>query len=440
MRWRMVAAAVAAVLGLGAAQASAADQRWVLVSDVHFSPFLGASSADIARLQSAPIGRWRTLLATQGTAPSAPGQDSNAALLEASLRAMRRAAPHPPVVVLTGDLLAHDFQRSYTTAMPGASTQDYEAFVDKTVAYLARRFGATYPRAQYVLTLGNNDSSCGDYQATPDSPFLLHAARAWAPLVNRHGRAPGFVSSFRHLGSYTARLPIRGLHAVSVDDVFWSAEYDNACGSPGQDPGLDQADWLTRAMQALPRGHRAWLTTHIPPGIDVYATLSGSGTPVALLSDGGQAAMFGALDTGRVSQLLFGHLHMNTYRLGHGTPMLGVPSISPLFENDPAFLVASVGARGVIADYTAYALDLARPGAAFAREYGFRDTYGLPAFDLTSLQRLGPLLADDAELRSAYEHYYVSGGEGAITDAQYPAYACGTTTFDAVAFDACLRP
>jgi sphingomyelin phosphodiesterase acid-like 3 len=440
MRWLLTGILAVLLAVACATSASAAPQRWVLVSDVHFTPFLGASSGQIAQLQAAPVRRWRSILARQGTTPSPPSSDSNAALLEASLRAMRRAAPHPPVVVLTGDLLAHDFQKAYTAAMPDAGPRDYEAFVDKTVAYLALRFGATYPRAQYVLTLGNNDSSCGDYEATPDSPFLLHAARAWAPLVNRHGRAPGFVASFRHLGSYTAKLPVRGLHAVSVDDVFWSADYDDACGAPGQDPALGQANWLTRATQALPRGHRAWLTTHIPPGIDVYATLSGSGAPVSLLSAGGQAAMLQALDTGRVSELVFGHLHMNTYRLGHGTPMLGVPSISPIFGNDPAFLVATVGRRGIIDDYTAYALDLARPGATFAREYDFGDTYGLPAFDLASLQRLGPLLAADARLRSAYEHAYVSGGQYAISERQYPAYACGTTALDAAAFAACLTP
>ena len=172
--------------------------------------------------------------------------------------------------------------------------------MDKTIAYLALRFDATYPRAQFLLTLGNNDSYCGDYQATPDSPFLLHTARAWAPLVNRHGRAPGFVASFRHLGSYTAKLPVPGLHAVSVDDVFWSADYENTCGTAGQEPALDQANWLMRAMQAVPRGQRAWLATHIPTGIDAYATLNGSGAPVRLLSAGGQAALSSALDTGRV--------------------------------------------------------------------------------------------------------------------------------------------
>jgi hypothetical protein len=191
-------------------------------------------------------------------------------------------------------------------------------------------------------------------------------------------------------------------------------------------------------MQAVPRGQRAWVTTHIPPGIDVFATLDGDGTPVPLLSAGGQAAIFQALDTGRVSELVFGHLHMSTYRVGHGTPMLGVPSVTPYFANNPAFHTARVGARGVIRDYTAYALDLARPGATFRREYDFGRTYGLSAFDVASLQRLGPLLASDPALRDRYDHLYVSGGQHPISEAQYPSYACGTTAFDPSAFAACL--
>jgi hypothetical protein len=438
MRWVTAALAALVLLGAGAAGADARAQKWAFVTDVHFTPFAGATSAQLARLEAAPVSRWRRILAGEGTTPSPPGQDTNNALLEASLRAMRRAAPRPPVVVLTGDLLAHNFQAAFRKAYPVADLRYYEELVDKSIAYLALRFDQTFPHAQFVLTLGNDDSVCGDYESTPDSPFLLHTARAWAPLVNRHGRAPGFVSSFRHLGSYTAALPVRGLRAVSVDDVFWSAEYEDACGTAGQDPGLQQADWLIRAMQAVPRGRRAWITTHIPPGIDVFATLDGDGTPIPLLSAGGQAALFQALDTGRVAELVFGHLHMSTYRVGHGTPMLGVPSISPYFGNNPAFLTATVRPDGIIGDYTAYALDLARRGATFAREYDFGDTYGLPAFDVASLQRLGPLLASDAGLRSAYEHFYVSGGQDPISEAQYPAYACGTTAFAPDAFGACL--
>lgn len=227
----------------------------------------------------------------------------------------------------------------------------------------------------------------------PDSPFLRRAARAWRPLVNRRGRAPGFVASFRHLGAYRARLPVAGLQAIAVDDVFWSREYDNACGTPGADPGAGQAAWLREAVAALRPGRRAWLVTHIPPGIDVYATLQGGGAPVPLLTETGQAALLDAAATGRIPALVFGHLHMSTYRVHGDTPMLGLPSISPVFGNDPAFATARVRRDGTIADVAVHALDLGAAAPAWRREYRFREAYGLPAFDAAALRTLTRRLA-----------------------------------------------
>jgi hypothetical protein len=180
------------------------------------------------------------------------------------------------------------------------------------------------------------------------------------------------------------------------------------------------------------------LITHIPPGIDVFATLDGPGAPVPLLSDVGQTALLSALEGGRVPALVFGHLHMSTYRISPNTPMLGVPSISPEFGNNPAFLVAKVGSAGGIADYTAHALDLGRERPKWRREYSFRDAYGLAPFDVASLTQLQAMLASDAELRAAYEHFYVSGGQHPITEAQYPTYACGSVALAVDAFEACI--
>jgi hypothetical protein len=442
MRVGPALAAVFVCLAVAVPSAGAANGAapWLVASDVHFTPFLGAGKPLLGRLQRAPVARWPKLLAHTGRAPSPYGKDTNAALLESSLRAMREADPSPPVVLLAGDLLGHEFRETYEKLAPHPSGRRYRVFVDKTIEYLAARFGATFPRAQFVLTLGNNDSYCGDYRATPDSPFLLRTARAWQPLVNRYDRAPGFVSSFRRLGSYVARLPRPRLDVVSVDDVFWSAGYENACGSPAEHPGAAQARWLGAAMRRLPAGDRALLITHIPPGIDAYATLEGSGPPVPLLTGQGQAALLGALRGPDVPALVLGHLHMSTYRIGSGTPMLGVPSISPIFGNNPAFLTARVGREGEIVDFTAHALDLGRSGAGWRREYDFRDAYGLPAFDLASLIRLQARLADDRAMRRAYEHRYVSGGKYPITEAQYPAYACGSIALEVKAFEACVGP
>jgi hypothetical protein len=114
---------------------------------------------------------------------------------------------------LGGDFVAHIFDPKQ--AVP-------------TMRALAQEFNHAFPHAQFVLVLGNEDSSCGDYQVSPNSPFLRAVAQAWEPLVNRNGAAPGFAHTFPAYGSYVTRLPSPGLRAIVLDDVFWSPRYRNA--------------------------------------------------------------------------------------------------------------------------------------------------------------------------------------------------------------------
>jgi hypothetical protein len=180
------------------------------------------------------------------------------------------------------------------------------------------------------------------------------------------------------------------------------------------------------------------VVTHIPPGIDAFATLQApGGPPVPLLTSAGQSALLAALDGGRVPALVFGHLHMSTYHVGQDTPMLGVPSISPIFGNNPAFYTATVGRAG-IADFTAHSIDLAAKRPAWKREYGFRDTYHLRAFSASALVALQRRLATNPAMRAAYERYYASGGQGQITEAQYPSYACAAIAFEVPDYSGCL--
>lgn len=71
-------------------------------------------------------------------------------------------------------MIADDFV--WHRATPGQPLQ--------IVTDLAKRFDATFPRAQSVIALGNNDSDCGDY-GSPSRAHLRAVARAWEPLVNR---------------------------------------------------------------------------------------------------------------------------------------------------------------------------------------------------------------------------------------------------------------
>src|SRR5450631_4733896 len=116
------AAACAAVLGaLDVPLPARAADPWLFVNDVHFDP------------------------KSKQLAPNLYG-DTDKALLDSALTEMHRIAPNPPVIVMAGDFLAHNFKRS--SAAP-------------TMIALAERFNRTFPRAQFVMALGNEDSPCG---------------------------------------------------------------------------------------------------------------------------------------------------------------------------------------------------------------------------------------------------------------------------------------
>ena len=171
------------------------------ISDIHFDPF--DDPALVAKLGAAPAEKWSAILEADRSHPvSPPGSDTNYSLLVSAIDAMQKAVPSAQLVTITGDFLAHDYRDRFEHG-GAAGLVSYEEFVDRTIAFLALQFDAAFPTALFVNTIGNNDSYCGDYASSPNSPFLAHMAKAWEPpLVNRNGAAPVFAASFASTGHY----------------------------------------------------------------------------------------------------------------------------------------------------------------------------------------------------------------------------------------------
>lgn len=398
---RFVNAFITALVVLGLlASASVADAApWLFVTDIH--------------LQAGPDGR----------RPARSGTDTNAVLFAGALRAMHDVDPDPPVVVISGDLLAHGIDVRRATA---------------TATAIARDFDRTFPHAQFVLTLGNNDSNCGDYAVAPNSPFLRDVARAWAPLINRHQAAPDFLQTFPRDGFYTATLPLRGVRAVVVDDVFWSPRYHSGCGPAG---GIAAASLAELERAVPPAAERTWLFVHIPPGIDTFSTTHlAHGLAVVPFLDPGPRGQFVALagDPARhVALVIAGHTHKFAYRIVNAAgadpvPMLLVPSISPVFGNGPSFLTADVTADGTVrnVEETSYVRGV-------WRDIGGLASLGVPEFTGPALRELQGRLAADPNLRARFAALYNGGTTPEITERNWRSYWCAATAFSSADFRAC---
>jgi hypothetical protein len=418
----------------------AARQTWLFTSDWHFNPFDDPKLVNT--LLHAPAGRWREILATSPNPPSPYFKDTNFALLESALKAMVSVIPDPPAVLIAGDFLSHNFRETFFKLEPNAPESEFESFVDKDFAFLALEAKRAYPRAQFLITLGNNDGYCGNYKSTPESPFLAHLADSWEPLVNRNGGAPRFVREFSHAGYYTATLPSRpALPALVLNSVFWSARYENACGKPGSDPGGAELDWLAAHL----RSQHPLLLTHIPFVIDEYASLN-AGQPVPLYNVKYTRRLLDIFAAKGAGPGLFviGHIHHATFEIAPtGIGKLGaivVPSISPQQGNNPAFVVADVDPAGpAIANTTTYVFPLGSASRAWTKLYSFDEAYGLTAFDAPNLLRLQARMTKNVNLRHRFFHYYTSASTTATPDpGKWRWYWCGHVHLTPPPYAACV--
>jgi hypothetical protein len=422
----------------------------LVLSDIHFDPF--ADSTKGSELVSIPAAEWRAKLRTYTwpPPPKHPLPDTSFPLLEAVLDEAKSSVPLPDFVIVAGDFLEHSFDRSFAAIRQQERSASLEEVAEKTIAFVTLELSSRFPEAPIFPVLGNNDSPCGDYEIPPRSAFLAFVARTWEGLANRKGGAPGFASSFAQGGYYTATLPVAPrTRLFGLNSVLWSSHRPKTCGAvPGSDPGKDELAWLEAELaKAESAGESAWLVSHIPPGVDVFATLK-DGTQtrcqrdrLAMMYDDAYLGPF--LDTlgrhaGVVAFALSGHTHMKDYRLyGHdGSPPIThqlVPSVSPSFGNNPAFSAIHFDrATGAVKDVEAHVLSNWAEAAS-----GGRPRWNPPEVSPASLAVFHASVAADPAARALYVHDYNGGSEGASIAGVWRAYWCGNDQLTRDAFFKC---
>jgi sphingomyelin phosphodiesterase acid-like 3 len=435
--------------------AAGAQQQWLVVSDIHFNPLADPRLGD--RLNSSPVDRWRTIYFSAEPQPfSGYGSDTNFPLLESALEAMRNVVESPRVVMITGDFLGHSFRKHFDAAVRDHDDAHYRAFVDNTIRFLATEFREAFPRSQFVIVLGNNDSYCGDYQIEPGSPFLARVAASWGASVGVQDPSR-FVAQFSTGGYYTAPLPAGGAQAIVLNDVFWSAGYQNRCGNTKDDPAAAELSWLQNTAREL-RGKRVWVLAHIPPGIDAYSSYHAKPQAgVLFLQQRYNDGVIAALDSiaPNIPMMLSGHTHMNGFRIlgpdpsNPQVPILVIPALSPVFESNPTFTVLHVNASDAgVADAQYFVLDdlatLSKNGrypARWRREFDFDSVFGHGVVDAWHLSALQQSIFDNDRVRYRYEEYYDGdSGRAPMTDESWRFFWCADVALTPTTYDACATP
>jgi sphingomyelin phosphodiesterase acid-like 3 len=431
-----------------------ADSRFLWISDIHFNPM--ADAALVPQLEKADPAQWEAIL--NRTSPNTFSQyksDTNWWLLKSSLVQFPRTIRHPAFVMVTGDLMAHEFPATFQSATHDSDPQHYRAFVLKTVEFLALELQRKFPGTKIFITPGNNDNDCGDYTIEANGDFLNNTAQVARQLA---GADDKFASSWKTLGSFNVPHPtIANARIISLNSIFLSQKYQALSSAQGCKPvtstaAADLMAWLDHELAAAAQAHqKVWLMFHIPPGIDGYATamkrkqlmMGGASDNANTCSQSivpmwatQWTAQFDALlakyhDT--VEAALAAHTHSDDFRVmgqEQGFVLMN-PAISPVYSQNPGFRVVSYRRDSTLVDQSTYYLTnlpsaTSKKEGEWKREYQFTRQWKTKVLDTESLSRVYDEVVADEQTRANWlKLYAVSGpaleGEKPIVRALYCA-------------------
>src|SRR5271165_5182047 len=445
--------------------------KFLIASDIHFNPM--ADPALVAELAAADLSRWETILQrTEPDAFSPYGQDTNWWLLQSALDQMRKTLPRPAFVIYTGDLLAHEFPKTYRNATHDNDPEHYRAFVLKTVEFLALQFRKRFPDTKVLLTPGNNDEDCGDYSIAAGGAFLSDTAELARELA---GADAAFTSDWKALGSYNVPHPtVAGVRILSLNSIFFSNKYhatnfSKGCATVESAAASDLFNWLKANLAAAQQAkQKVWLMFHIPPGIDGYATTHNYSAQAQGTGDSANVScnpivpMWVPTWTQQVDVLLeqfhstviasfAGHTHNDDFRLVNAAGVnksfvLIDPPVSPIYEQNPGFRIVTFDRDGSLTDQTTYYLTNLKQASSKVRgrwkkEYQFTLEWKMTRLDLASL---GTIYSDIQTNRTARDRwlklYNVSSSAAIVPPDTVRGLYCAIGALDVAAYQSCYCP
>jgi hypothetical protein len=427
----------------------------LVVSDIHFDPFAGAPVGQ--RLIDAPPSQWSAILSPlPGQRPSRYGRDTNRALLSSTLAELSRQAPTVDAVLVPGDLITHDFEeKARRAAGARASDAAIRELAAKTAVHVLQELRAAVPQRPIIVSLGNNDSECGDYRIAPFGPFLAQVCGMVRELAGPDRVDADFEQTFTAGGYYGVRHPTAdGVDVIVLNDVLWSSDYRDRCGTGAAEVATQMMAWFeARLQRAEAEKRRLWIVHHIPVGIDPFTSIhrrapSCAARVTPYLKEPYASRFVRALGdhAPAIEAVLAGHSHHDSYRVirGQGGTVVAekvVPSVSPIFRNNPGFQILEHHTTGRPVDIETWSLPLTDRRPRWRKEYRFSTAYGRP-YSIENVAWLAGALLQQAPAGTIAETFSRTYpvGHGTISRSGFKAHACAIGALDPAAFAACACP
>lgn len=155
----------------------------------------------------------------------------------------------------------------------------FQSFIGKAISFLCRQFEFVFPDRVIFPCMGNDDSICGDYRISPLGEFLKLFTRTRQPVMSRLSgtESAAFSRTFPLGGYYSATVPGQaGLRLITLNNIFMSRNYLNACHRVAGDTVQAQLDWPAWELyDCTARNQKAWIVCHEPLGVDMFGVIHG---------------------------------------------------------------------------------------------------------------------------------------------------------------------
>ncbi|OGT44668.1 MAG: hypothetical protein A3F42_01645 [Gammaproteobacteria bacterium RIFCSPHIGHO2_12_FULL_37_34] len=324
--------------------------RFITIADIHFDPFLACYQEKIKpcplieRLRRLPVWQWSPILKQYDRIPPAYRFNTNYPLFASFLVAAKQIAEQKDAqfVLVLGDFIGHDYQEYYRQYTMDYSKTGYQSFFNKTFEYVTYELTHAFPNVSIFPVIGNNDSYDGNYTFYSNGKFYNDLQNVWITLIKDKTNRVRMASTFPIDGYYAVDIQ-PDLRLIVLNTVLFS---DKAVGRRTNQAAWKELDWFHDQLAlAQAKQQKVMIAMHIPPGIDIYASL--------------EFRLFRLLDLWKLNYtkrfeaelrqfapeilgVFAGHLHTDWFQIltlshVHRIPITGTPSISPIYGNNPGF-------------------------------------------------------------------------------------------------------
>ncbi|RLN78632.1 hypothetical protein BBJ28_00026662, partial [Nothophytophthora sp. Chile5] len=336
------------------------------------------------------------------------GEDAPISLLVSALEYAKQLMPDPAFFLYTGDHAVH-----------GELSDEYLAEVVETnVETMAEYYSTNDTSLDVTAIIGNADTS-PDYTMNvtdpevEENPTIALLSGAWDGTLSKSN-----LDMFNHRGylayDFDANLVILTLNTLP----YSPSHLPDTSNIP--DP-FEQFEWLNASLLELRSNKKlAYIVGHIPPIIDSY-----SGAPQWNETYIKTYKQIVDMYADVIKVQLFGHVHSIEFRLpisgnqatqseqnaddadsSQLVPLFLVAAISPLFKNNPAFMVWDFDTTTYdILDFTVYGSNISDGSQELDWQPLFKasEEYGVSSLNASEL---GGFVARAAANPALLEQYY----------------------------------